>query len=525
MPASHGGSVRASAFQAGSVAWRSSRAVAALLITLALTRAAAAQTPRKGVASPTPPRPAAVAPAVDTIRSLVEGEVYDSVAQAPLGSAVVQVVSALDPTSGAIATITTKADGTFSVPAVRPGRYLISFLHPALDSLGIEAPTRLFDVVAGRRAYVELAVPSGESLARAYCPARPPGDSSGVLVGFVRDAETGRPVPGADVVATWRETVIDSRGIRNTRPAAGAKAAASGFYAVCRVASGTTVLTRATTADRGTGFIEVTVPRGSVAKRDLNVAPLAVAAAPRAAGDSAAPRRVDPRRTARLAGLVRGASGTPLVGARVGLAGRLEEVATNDSGTFVLSNLPVGTRNLEIRYVGYRPKKVPVDLGPGRTTTVAVRLEASAPVLDEVRVTSNTSLQRALDDFERRRRMGFGSYISRADIEERRPLRTTDLFTTIPGVRVSQVGSGSDYAIIMNGGAAGTCQPVVFLDHMRFEPGSFEINSMVHPEEIIGIEVYRGGGMAPPEYSGNNGCGVVVIATHPLASRSTRTTR
>ncbi|GAC1513892.1 MAG: hypothetical protein NVS1B4_00290 [Gemmatimonadaceae bacterium] len=502
--------------------------VVTLLAMAAVSLPAAGQTTRRGLPSQPPTRASPVAsPPVDTLRSLVEGEVFDSVAQAPLAGAVVQIASALDPTLGAMSGVTTKADGTFSVPGVRPGRYLITFIHPALDSLGIEGPTRLFDVVAGRRAYVELAVPSGESLARAYCPRRAAEDTTGVIVGFVRDAESGLPIPGADVVATWREVVIDSRGLRNARPTSGGKAALSGFYVLCRVASSTAVLTRASTSDRATGFVEVTVPRGGIAKRDLNIAPPHVAASPsRVRGDSSAAREgVDRHRTARLSGLVRGASGSPLLGARVALAGSAEEVATNDSGVFVLSNLPAGTRNLEVRHVGYKPRRVPVDLGLGRTTTVAVRLEPTAPILDPVRVTANNSLQRALDDFDRRRRMGFGSYISRADIDERKPLYTSDLFTSIPGVTVSPTGSGSDYSILMNRGSSGPCQPVIYLDHMRFDPGTVDLNSMVRTDEILGIEVYKGGGSAPAEYGANNGCGVIVILTHPLASRATRTTR
>jgi hypothetical protein len=57
----------------------------------------------------------------------------------------------------------------------------------------------------------DLALPGAPALAAAVCGAR--GDSTGVLLGRVLDAERGEPVAGGAVVVRWGEVVLDRRGV------------------------------------------------------------------------------------------------------------------------------------------------------------------------------------------------------------------------------------------------------------------------------------------------------------------------
>ena len=91
----------------------------------------------------------------------LRGVVFDSVARAPLANASVRVFRADSASVGIDAR--TDATGTFEVSALRTGTWLLSFLHPRLDSLRLEPPVARVDVVEAGEIDVTLAAKSGES--------------------------------------------------------------------------------------------------------------------------------------------------------------------------------------------------------------------------------------------------------------------------------------------------------------------------------------------------------------------------
>ena len=60
-------------------------------------------------------------------------------------------------------------------------------------------------------------------------------DSTGVIVGQVRDAETNAPVEDARVIVTWQELAIGARGVHLERRRIPAAVRPGGYYAVCGV--------------------------------------------------------------------------------------------------------------------------------------------------------------------------------------------------------------------------------------------------------------------------------------------------
>ncbi|HZF67765.1 MAG TPA: carboxypeptidase-like regulatory domain-containing protein, partial [Gemmatirosa sp.] len=85
-----------------------------------------------------PPRPdAAPAPVAATGRVTLRGIVWDSLANAPLAGAVVQVASAADPSNAF--TVQSDSLGEYRLRGLVPGRYLAGFFHRTLDVLGMEA--------------------------------------------------------------------------------------------------------------------------------------------------------------------------------------------------------------------------------------------------------------------------------------------------------------------------------------------------------------------------------------------------
>src|SRR5687768_7066175 len=98
----------------------------------------------------------------------VSGVVYDSLALRPLAGAVVQLVDVGNPAAG-VRTATADEAGSFSFSDVADGGYLLGFLHPLLDSLGVEPALREV-VVAGRRSVIaDVSVPSPRQLLAAIC--------------------------------------------------------------------------------------------------------------------------------------------------------------------------------------------------------------------------------------------------------------------------------------------------------------------------------------------------------------------
>ena len=132
----------------------------------------------------------------------VQGIVFDSLGNRPLGGATVQVLES-PPGRSSYAAVTDSL-GRFQIDSVRPGSYLAGFLHPLLDSIGVVAPYDSIEVHAGATASVALAVPSGRRIAGAICGENRAkdkagragsADSVGMIVGHVRDAGTGAPMP------------------------------------------------------------------------------------------------------------------------------------------------------------------------------------------------------------------------------------------------------------------------------------------------------------------------------------------
>lgn len=207
---------------------------------------------------PLPPVAAQGAAPSDSVAALVTGTVYDSSSNAPLAGALVQIIPRAA-TASAYSGFT-DSSGTYRIPGVRSGRYLIGFMHPRLDSLGLGAPAHVVDIAGDSLHHINLAVPSGVTIRAQLCPAAAPGDSTGLALGFVRDADSGAPLPGAAVVVIWSELVIDRRGIRSERRELPAKANEQGWYAICGLPTDGSISARAELAQRASGFVELDVP-------------------------------------------------------------------------------------------------------------------------------------------------------------------------------------------------------------------------------------------------------------------------
>jgi hypothetical protein len=142
----------------------------------------------------------------------------------------------------------------------------------------------------------------------------------------------------------------------------------------------------------------------------------------------------------------------------------------------------------------------------------------------------------AKSGFERRaRRNTGGTYIRLADIERRKPVRTSDLFRTYPGVRLddssgvmqlvsvrsTRQASPSARLQVMGGDTVASRLPVATRCVLRvgtdghLMPVGFSVDD-VRPIDVQGIELYLGAATIPVEFSSvqaDSPCGIVMIWT------------
>lgn len=451
----------------------------------------------------------------------LSGVVRDSVAHMPLSGAVVQLVAA-DGEARSNRSAISDALGRFSLADVAAGRYTIGFLHPILDSLGVE-PLLKQVIVDGRRPVrVDLATPSPVQLRAAICGPATGTESGAAIAGIVRDARNRAPAAGVTVTGEWLELTITREGVLSRIPRVTVTTGSNGWFAMCNVpGSGTVALIASRGAD-STDVIELEVPSGGYLRRELYVGSariVPIASMPNA--DTLAPPR-RPQRTGdgRLSGQVVSArEGNPLAGAQVSIPDG-PQTRTNAQGEWALEGAPDGTRMLEVRAVGYYPERRAVDIVDGAAPIRSGLLTMKA-MLDTVKITASR-VRNNLTGFEDRRRSAFGRYMTPEDVARRQPIVTSDLFRNVPGVRVERTERGDSYFAV-RGIFADRCASAVYIDGFNMSVLSVEeIDNFVHPDEVAGIEIYAAG-TAPAQFQpGLSGCGSIVIWTKQRVAPSKR---
>jgi hypothetical protein len=223
----------------------------------------------------------------------------------------------------------------------------------------------------------------------------------------------------------------------------------------------------------------------------------------------AQPQRVA-RGNARLTGTVRGPDGRPLQGAKVVVWGTGLTGEAGPNGTFGLTGLPSGTYSIEVRAIGFQPKRTAVNLSSARPAQVALVLDDRINQLESVVVRDRKADPDITGFADRKRRGGFGRYFDEDDIAQRNAFQVSDVLRTTPGMRVSPRGDGRGYSI----SGRGNCTPTVFVDGMPVFDGATDLDQIVRPQELMGIEVYNGTAGIPPQFAAQaGGCGAVVVWT------------
>ena len=447
--------------------------------------------------------------------AIVSGSVYDSLARTPLAGAVVQVVDAESPSRFG-RTVLSDSLGRYTLADVPIGRYRVGFFHPMLDSLGVEPPLREVQVEDQGPVRADLAIPSPGRLRAAICGAQSTSDA-GVVFGTIFGARDRAPVPKVSVTGEWLELSFARGAVVHRFPRLVATTGENGWYALCNVPSGGTITLIASRGADSTGQIEVQIPADGLLRRELYLGPTRAVVMGDAmrSGDTLAP---PPRRIhlgdGRLSGtVIAAAGGQPMPGAQAGIVNG-PRTRANERGEFTLTDVPLGTRMLEARAIGYYPLRRRVDVLAG-APPVNVALSTLKAVLDTVKVTAIRRASRDLSGFQERSRSGMGRFLTAADIRRLQPFSASDIFRSVSGVRMEVDANTGEQRILVRGGIPNWCSPAIFVNgaYLSDNLTAEDIDAWARPDEIVGIEIYTDTGLPPQFQRALGGCSSIVIWT------------
>jgi hypothetical protein len=443
--------------------------------------------------------------------STVGGTVFDSIGGSALRGASVQVVGAADAVMGRRFTAVTDSLGRYTISEVPPGRYLVGFQHPRLDSLGLEIEDRAI-TVGDANVRLDLTTPSPATYLALVCPDQP---SAGLLVGHVRQTGSQTPLPNASVFATWTELDTTNVFVAQRSQERSIRTAPSGWFGLCGLPGDVAFLARAASGADSSGYVRVSLPSGAV-----RVATFHVGGAERAETVTDATPEIQWRGEAQLSGTVNDKFGKPL-SAHVTVWGTDTGTTTDGRGRFRLSGLPGGTQTVEVRAIGFQPIERVVALSAGDPTTVDILLRDRVRALEGVNVTAMATRARLKPFYDRMRDadrgINRGYFITEEEIERRKPAFLTSLFYNLPTVNVLRGMSPLDDIVI----GSRRCKMTIYLDNIRLfgtlhgaEGTEGGINRLVPPSHVAAVEVYPNAVNAPPDYQLLNGtCGIILIWT------------
>lgn len=220
--------------------------------------------------------------------------------------------------------------------------------------------------------------------------------------------------------------------------------------------------------------------------------------------------------TSVLYGTVREAeTGRKLEGAEVRVLDRGRTTLTDSTGGYRIEGLEPGQDSVRVEYLQGESRAEFVWLSPGGVTRLDLELRPEAVEVAELQVEVEAIRDRRMREVREREKRFSGQVITREELEEEAPMRTTDALRGIPGVQVRYVpprrrGPGTDaYVVVLRGAAgfSGRCRPQIYLDGSPVT--GISVNDF-EPEEIMALEVYHGG-EAPARFKSMRGCGAVAI--------------
>lgn len=432
----------------------------------------------------------AAAPPAPTATAI--GVAFDSLRGRPLAGAIIRVDS-----SDLVGVA--DQDGRFRIEGIAAGGHTLRLEHPILDTIGLALRSPMYAFTAGGTVGIELVIPGQQTLTQFLCTAAWRNRGPAVLMGRVRDADTGVPATGAKVSLVWYEVEV-TNAVRRAPRVRETQVGPDGTYRICGLPAELDGKVQVIRGTQTSGEIPINFGSDLVYLRSMGLASQVAVA-----GDSTKGSMLG---TARLTGRVTNNLGGPLANARVQLEGTTRVATTRAGGEFTLDSLPSGTQSVSIRLLGFAPVEQAVDLVSNQATNVTIKLAEFVPVLEAVRVTA--ARERGLESvgYTRRKRVGQGTFLGDEEINENSTY-FSDVLRQVPGIRV--VPFGMNRQVITSSRNPNGCT-LVWVDGTMWqslEPG--DIDEFVRPHELAAIEVYSPS-TTPAEFQSRGGSCTTIVA-------------
>lgn len=201
-------------------------------------------------------------------------------------------------------------------------------------------------------------------------------------------------------------------------------------------------------------------------------------------------------------------TGEPVREATVRIRG-LPPVSADSSGRFEVTGIPAGQAQVTIQALGYSSNQWKLTIAEGQVLERQYGLDFSGEALPDVVVTARaTRLVPRYASFEARRERGLGAYLRWDEIKKKNYSTVGEAARSIRGVRLNCVQA--EFECYLRMARTPNCSPEWWVDGVNVR--SFTESTPIR--DVYGIEIYRGPGEVPGEFSGSNaGCGVIVIWT------------
>jgi len=227
-----------------------------------------------------------------------------------------------------------------------------------------------------------------------------------------------------------------------------------------------------------------------------------------------------PAYRARILGVFDANTGEPIEGAQVSDVLSKASSLTTKTGTVSLIFLPDSGSIVRVQKIGYQPTTMVVKISPDDTLPITVLLNVVATTLPTV-VTKDTGsrhLSPGLRDMEERRRLGFGYFITEAELRKNDSKRMTSVVRTLPNVNMvcpkperprygeCWASSGrmpSKYAIL-----GGSCALDVYINGAISPDNDLEKLAV---SEFAGVEMYLGASIPSLYNKTGSACGVLLF--------------
>jgi hypothetical protein len=221
--------------------------------------------------------------------------------------------------------------------------------------------------------------------------------------------------------------------------------------------------------------------------------------------------RAQPPGGLRYAGFVSDSAGNPVIYAEVRLTpfkNSIHETRTDAAGHFVLTALPAGPAQMNVRRLGFHPFNGTITLGADSPDSARLVLYVASAELAAIEVREE-SLGDSLapKEFSNRKRTNqFGRFLDRSDIESRHVTFASELFRGMPGVSLTK---SARFGMLLR---IRGCRPTLWVDGIRAQGA--EVDELVSVNDIGAVEVYNSLAGMPPQYvDRTNPCGGVLFWT------------